>query len=92
MAAAVVLNTVEISLELCGVPLGPLFDGETPVQRVANQVFNNSFDICLDILIKDVKDALVSFTKLTAAQGKIPFQPGVKRNVIAFVQWTQTQL
>ena len=92
MAAALPVNTVSASLLLCGVPNAPVFDGQTPDERVAEQIFMDSFDTCLSISIEDVKDAITGFTKLTAAQGKIPFQPGVKRNIIAFVQWTRTEL
>ena len=92
MAAALPANTVEASLQLCGVPDGPIFEGETPATRVAEQVFMNAFDTCLSITIDDVKDAIVGFTKLPAGNGRIPFQPGVKRRIIAFVQWTRTEL
>ena len=83
-------NTVLDAIQLCGVPAGPVFDGETPSERVATQVFMDSFATCLSISIEDVKDAITGFTKLTNATGRIPFQPGVKRQIIAFVQWVRT--
>ena len=86
------VNTVQASLLLCGVPNAPIFDGQTPSERVAQQIFMNSFDTCLSISIEDVKDAITGFTKLPVVQGRIPFQPGVKRLIIAFVQWTRTEL
>ena len=92
MAAAAPINTVEASLQLCGVPNAPLFGGQTPATRVAEQVFMNAFDTCLSISIEDVKDAITGFTKLPATNGRVPFQPGVKRSIIAFVQWTRTEL
>ena len=92
MAAAPPINTVQASLLLCGVPIAPAFDGQAPSERVAEQLFMNSFDTCLSITIEDVKDAITGFTKLPANQGRIPFQPGVKRLIIAFVQWTRTEL
>ena len=52
----------------------------------------DSFDTCLSISIDDVKDAITGFTKLPAGQGRIPFQPGVKWLIIAFVQWARTEL
>ena len=92
MAAAPPVNTVQASLLLCGVPIAPAFDGQSPSERVAEQIFMDSFETCLSISIEDVKDAITGFTKLPANQGRIPFQPGVKRLIIAFVQWTRTEL
>ena len=85
MAAAA--NTILDALLLCGVPVAPLFDGETPAERVATQVFLDSFETCLSISIEDVKDSITGFTKLTNAAGRIPFQPGIKRRIITLVQW-----
>ena len=79
MAAVAPVNTVEASLQLCGVPNAPVFGGQTPVTCVAEQVFMISFDTCLIITIEDIKDAITGFTKLPATNGRIPFQPGVKR-------------
>ena len=79
MAAAPPVNTVQASLLLCGVPIAPAFDGQSPSKRVAEQIFMDSFETCLSISIEDVKDAITGFTKLPANQGRIPFQPGVKR-------------
>ena len=63
MAAAPPVNTVSASLLLCGVPNAPVFDGQTPDERVAEQIFMDSFDTCLSISIEDVKDAITGFTK-----------------------------
>ena len=35
---------------------------------------------------------MTAFTELTATKGRIPLQPGVKRRVLAFVQWTRSML
>lgn len=92
MAAVVPVSSPLISMGVCGVPLAPLFDGIDPQVRIAKQVFMNSFETCLNLTIDDVKDALVSFSKLTVANGRISLQPGTKRNIIAFVQWTRNEL
>ena len=89
---AAINNTVQASLQLCGVPAAPLFGGQTPIVRVADQLFMNSFETCIRMTIDDVKDAITGFTKLPANNGRIPFQPGVKRQIIAFVQWARTEL
>lgn len=94
MAAAIPppIYTVEDAMVLCGVPADPIFDGKTPTRRVAEQIFLDSFETCLSTTMDDVKDAITSFSKLTVANGKIPFQPGVKKRITAFVQWTRTEL
>ena len=85
-------NTVEDCMELCGLPLISVFDGETPTEPVAEQIFLNSFETCLSIIIDDVKDAISTFTKLAIAADRIPFQPEIKRRIMAFVQWSRSQL
>ena len=86
MAAALPANTVEDYMALCGVPADPIFDGRTPVQRVSEQIFMNSFETCMSISVDDIKDGISEFNKLTVANGKIPFQPGIKSRIMAFVQ------
>ena len=86
------LNTIVDSLDFCEVPLAPLYAGADQRTRIAGQIFMDSYDTCLSLTIEDVKDSLTSFAKLTAANGRIVLQPGIKRNIIAFVQWTRTEL
>ena len=50
-----IVNTVEDCMVACGVPLIPVFNGDTPTERVAAQIFLNSFVTCLSITIDDVK-------------------------------------
>ena len=84
--------TVAQAVEQCGVPNAPAFGGQTPSERVAVQVFMDSFDTTLSITTDEVSDAITAFTKLTAPNGRIPLQPGVKRRVLAFVQWARSML
>ena len=79
-------NTVVASLIACGVPLLPVFNTQTPAQQVSNNIFLDNFSTCLSISTDEVNDAFVAYTKLSVANRRIPFQPGVKRRVIAFVQ------
>ena len=68
-----------------GVPNAPDFNGQTPAERVASQIFIDSFDTTLNTTAEEVSDAMTAFTKLSVANGRIPLQPGVKRRVLAFV-------
>ena len=92
MAALPPVFSVADAMLLCGVPNAPAFGGATPAARVANQVFMDSFQTTLSISIKEVNDAITSFTKLTIANGRITLQPGVKRRITAFVQWARTMI
>ena len=93
MAAALPpVFTVEQAMLQCGVPGMPVFNGQTPAARVANQIFLDSFETVLSITTSEVSDAMTAFTKLAAANGRIPFQPGVKRRVLAFVQWARLMI
>ena len=85
-------NTVIASLIACGVPLLLVFNGQSPAQRVSNDIFLDDFSTCLSISTDEVNDAFVAYTKLTVPNGRVPFQPGVKRRVIAFVQWVRNQI
>ena len=92
MAALPPVFTVAEAMNQCGVPLAPMFGGVTPAARVATQIFVDSFETTLSITIDEVNEALTEFTKLTVVNGQIPLQPGVKRRVIAFVQWSRSML
>ena len=61
MAAAAPINTVEASLQLCGVPNAPLFGGQTPATRVAEQVFMNAFDTCRTLLDLELNFGLMRY-------------------------------
>ena len=84
--------TVAQAMVQCCVPNAPVFNGQTPAERVLSQIFIDSFKTALSVTINDVNNAITAFTKLTAANGRIPLQPGVKRWVTAFVQWTRSML
>ena len=84
-------NVAQAMLQ-CGVPNTPTFDNQTPAERVSEQIFMDSFDTVLSISIDDVNDAMTAFSKLTATNGKISIQPGVKRKITAFVQWARTMI
>ena len=93
MAAALPpVFTVAQAMTNCRVPLVPIFGGQTPAARVASQIFMDSFETTLNITTEEVSDAMTAFTKLTVANGQIPLQPGVKRRVLAFVQWSRSMI
>ena len=57
-----------------------LFDGKTPAQRMATDIF---FDDFLD----HINDALKAYAALTVTNRRIILQPGVNAKIIAMNQW-----
>ena len=47
-----------------GVPIAPLFSGQTLAGRVANQIFVDSFEITLSITINEVSDAMTASRRI----------------------------
>ena len=92
MAAAAVPNTVLDSLIACGINNVQLFDGQTQAQRVATEVFDDDFESCRLKTSEEIKEDLKTYSSLTIGQGQIRLQPGVRRNLRAFVQWTKDRL
>ena len=72
----------------CGVDIdsgGVIWNEESASQRITNNVFNNSFNTCID-------DHWKSYSLLTVADNRIRLRPGTKVNIRAFVQWTRDKL
>ena len=90
--AAAVPNTVLDSVITCGVNNVALFGGLTQAQRIASEIFDNDFESCRFKTNEEVKEDLKAYSTLTVAQGQIRLQPGVKRNLRAFIQWTKDRL
>ena len=80
------MNTVLDSVIACGVNNVQLFNGQTKAQRIAGEVFDNDFESCRFKSIDELKEDLKAYSGLTAAQGQIRLNPGIKRNLRAFVQ------
>ena len=89
MAAA---NTVADALDLCGVNQdynNMIFNGATAAERVADEVFNNSYVMMLDVTFAELDDAWKSYNQLTVAEGRINIRPNTKTNIRALVQWAR---
>ena len=83
-------NTVEDAIVLCGISnTAPIFRGQTPSARVAEQIFDNDFRACMEITDEGLSEDFKSFSELPANEGRLRFGPRIKRNVLAFVHWVQ---
>ena len=90
MAAHV--NTVLDAIIACGVDNAIFFNGNTAAQRIAEELFDNDFHACIDKDTSEMEEDFKTYSGLTVAQGQIRLQPGTKRQIRAFVQWTKDQL
>ena len=59
----------------------------SPAQRIASEMFNNSFSSCLSMSDSDIRGYLKTFNELPQAQGQVRMMPGAQRNIRAFVQF-----
>lgn len=89
MAEAANPFTILDAIIECGIPQVPVFNGLTPAQRVAEEIFNNDFNMCIEKSDKDLKDDFETFSNLPANAGRLRFQPSQKRALNALVQWTK---
>ena len=79
--------TVVDAMVACGVEHDALFMDKTQAQRIANDIFDDRFDSCLDITFKELDNHFKTNADLTVAQGQIRIRPGTRKNIKAFVQW-----
>ena len=89
------INNIACSLMDCGIEIysgGVIWNGESASQRIADDVFNNSFNTCIDITFTELDDHWKTYSSLTVADGRIRLRPGTKVNIRAFVQWTRDKL
>ena len=89
------VNNITRSLMDCRVDIdsrGVIWNGESASQRIANDIFNNSFNTCIDITFTELDNHWKTYSSLTVADGRIRLRPGTKVNIRAFVQWTRDKL
>ena len=79
-------NAIRRLLTLAGVDDVFSFNGEPQAQRLAPDLFDDSFLSCMNKSYDKIDRDLKSYSTLTVVQGQIQLQPGVKRAVKAFVQ------
>ena len=81
--------TVANAMFNCGITDAVLFDGDTKASRIATELFDDNFTLCMDKTYVKLDDDLKSYSTLTAAHGQISLTPGHKKNIKAFIQWTR---
>ena len=89
--AAPVLFTVLDGMIACGMDNINLFQGSTQAQRFATDLFVGTFESTRDKSFEEIDSDIKSYSDLTQVQGQIRILPNVKRNIKAFVHWSQGQ-
>jgi len=89
---AAVQHTVLDAMIAIGINNTTLFDGETQAERIAEGMFDNDFQSCLDKSNEDIDDDLKTWSSLTTMNGQIRLQPVHKKRIKAFTQWVKDKL
>ncbi|KAI2505808.1 hypothetical protein MHU86_8670 [Fragilaria crotonensis] len=84
--------TVVDALIACGVNNNVLFMEQTQAQRIASDIFDNTFTSCMDVTFRELDEHFKTYFDLTAAQGQIRLNPGIRKNIKALVQWVRDEI
>ena len=79
------LFTIFDQLEACGTYNVDLFDSDTLAQRLAEQIFNDDYNIYMDKSFEKLEQNFKSYARLTVTEGRIRLLPGIKRSIKAFI-------
>jgi len=66
-----------------------LFQGQTPAQRIATEMFADQFETMIDITETNVTTNLTLFSQMPAGGGRIRLSPGDKQALLSFIGWTR---
>ena len=83
---AAVTFTIRNALIACGVDDVALYDGVTAAAWLANNIFDNDFNACMDKTYEDLDDNLKAYSTMDVANGQIRLNPGTKKLINAFIQ------
>ena len=94
MAALPPMSSVHDAMIACGVDntAANEFEGRTQAARVATDIFFDSFETVARKSMKELTTEFKTYTSLTAANGRIPLNPGIQNRIKAFVQWTRDEI
>ena len=89
---AAVTFTIRNALIACDVEDVALYDGVTAAAWLANDIFDNDFNACMDKTYEDLDDNLKAYSTMTVANGHIRLNPSTKKLIKAFIQWSRDQI
>ena len=86
------VRTVTQAMEQCGYNNTIRFQGKTAAQRIAEDIFQDDFYMCIDKTTQDLQSDLKAFASLPAAHGRIVTTPGIRLKVTALIQWVKSKI
>ena len=89
------MNDVSDALDVCGINAdnnNMIFNGVTAAQRIANEVFDDSYESFMDITFAELDDCWKTYAQLTLAEGRLRLRPATKSNICTLTQWIRDQL
>ena len=92
MAEAAIAHTVLEAMIAIGIENVVLFDGQTQAERIAEGIFEDDFESCIDKTDSEIDDDLKMWSNLTLANGQIRLQPIQKKRLKAFSQWVKDKV
>jgi hypothetical protein len=84
--------TIVEAVVTCGIEHNTLLMDEMLMQCLANNIFDDSFDSCLDINFKELDDHFKANSDLMVTQSQIRIRLGTCKNIKALVQWMRDKL
>lgn len=76
----------------CGVSNMNMFNDQSDAARMAEDLFNDDFYSTMDKTFEELNEDFKTYANLTQAQGQIRINPGIRRNIKAFIQWSRDQI
>ena len=92
MTEAEVAHTVLEAMIAIGIDNVAQFDGQTQAERIAEGIFEDDFESCMDKTDSEIDDDLKMWSNLTLANGQIRLQPVQRKRIKAFSQWVKDKL
>ena len=92
MTEAEVAHTVLVAMIAIGIDNVAQFDGQTQAERIAEGIFEDDFESCMDKTDSEIDDDLKMWSSLTLANGQIRLQPVQRKRLKAFSKWVKNKL
>jgi hypothetical protein len=81
--------TVHDAMISCGINNIDLYDGDTPAERIATDLFGDVYATCTDKSFEELDYEFKTYSDLTQNQGQIRLLPGAECMIKVFIQWVR---
>ena len=79
------LYTVRMAITACGVNDVAQWNGQTKAQRIAANIFDETFEMAMDKTMEEIDADFKSYSELPMNQGQIRLRPGTKAKIRALI-------